>query len=62
MSSASTWPCSSRIARVVVCTASQAVAATEHRAMSTDVISSRTSRLLRSGRARLTARLTPGRP
>ncbi|MER6044789.1 hypothetical protein ABT136_29250 [Streptomyces sp. NPDC001856] len=49
MSSARACPCSSRSARVVVATASQAVAATEHTAMSTDAISSRTSRRLRSG-------------
>src|SRR5882757_6396647 len=42
-------PCSCRIAPEVVCTASQAVAATEHDATSTDTISSRPSRLLRSG-------------
>lgn len=49
MSSASTWPCSSWIARVVVSTASQAVAATEQMAISTEVINSRTSSLLRTG-------------
>lgn len=54
VSSARTCPCSSWMARVVVCTASHAVAATEHRAMSTEVIISRTSSLLRSGMPELT--------
>nr|WP_234441797.1 hypothetical protein [Streptomyces sp. WM6386] len=49
MSSASTCPCSSRSAWVVVATASQAVAATEQTAIRTEVMSSRTRRRLRSG-------------
>src|SRR3954463_14189054 len=42
-------PCSWRIAPEVVCTASQAVAATEHDATSADTVSIRPSRLLRRG-------------
>ncbi|MFF3849193.1 hypothetical protein [Streptomyces sp. NPDC002328] len=67
MSSAMAWPCSSRSARVVVVTASQAVAATEQTAMRTEAISSRTDSRLRSGMRALRvpraprARLTPGR-
>lgn len=49
MSSARAWPCSSRRARVVVVTASQAVAATEQTAIRTDAMRSRTRRRLRSG-------------
>lgn len=48
-SSESTWPRSSWTARVVICTASQAVAPTERTAMATEVSRSRTSRLLRQG-------------
>ncbi|MFD7876034.1 hypothetical protein ACFV5G_18350 [Streptomyces sp. NPDC059766] len=46
-------PCSSFRALVVVATASQAVAATEHSAMRAEAISSRTSSRLRSGIRRL---------
>ena len=61
MSSARAWPCSSRRARVVVVTASHAVAATEHTAISTDALSSRTSSRLRTGIRTRVARVTRGR-